>query len=67
MSNRAQKDGALFQTQVPTTLKSGPVLPHSCGMLLLLELPLEGKKKKFFLTKSAPPARLWPPINTAVA
>lgn len=25
------------------------------------------KKKNFFLTKSAPPARLWPPINTAVA
>lgn len=25
------------------------------------------RKKTFFLSKSAPPARLWPPINTAVA
>ena len=66
MRNRTQRDGAGFQTQVPMTPKSGPIPPRSFWMLLFLELPLEGKKT-FFLTKSAPPARLWPPINAAVA
>lgn len=69
ISGRMQRDRAVFRSRSlwPPHIR-GP-FPRSFWMMLLLQLPLAEKKKKkmFFLTKPPSPARLRPPVNTAVA
>lgn len=55
-----------FRPRSPRSSTQRHILLCSFQMLLFLALPVEGKQTSF-LTKYAPPGRLWPPINTAVA